>query len=539
MSRYCGFRKLFLLTLFALPIFINQQTFADGKVFPKRMQKVPPSIPSQRAILSYRDGIEKLVIESSIDGGGTEFGWVIPLPSQPTKFKQVSSGLIETMSLNIQPKIENGDSHAPFLGISFSITVLVILLCYMKLRNAPRNHYRIVLFLLIGSILFLILIPTLSSAGLGLNLSELEGVDVLETSIIGNYEVAVLKADDPNALASWLNTNDFVGLSEQDRNIVDSYINENWYFVVAKLKRDADGYSSPHPVSLTFPTEKAVYPMKLTSTVGSNVYLEIFVIADESADCKQLTREVVNEYSYQKVGKYWIRSDKQEIYGFNDENFKQHIGHSGAKDFMWDGCFVTKLTGILTSKQMKDDLYLNFSKAEPFRKHYYSFKGARIFTILICSNVCSLLILLLTSKIINNKNFTKYRTADSLKRVFSPALFISFLIGTFIFLCLPKINAKTSGDIWMIAYFFRTDKMFDSIDGLAEKTNYFDGMNKDAVSNMIDIFFDDYNDHYTNEKVEYGDSPWNYEIIEDYRGIVFRFYDRYGFAEDYVLTSKP
>ena len=43
--------------------FCGQDVCADGKHFPEKAYKQPPAIPSQRAILTYKDGIEKLTIE--------------------------------------------------------------------------------------------------------------------------------------------------------------------------------------------------------------------------------------------------------------------------------------------------------------------------------------------------------------------------------------------------------------------------------------------------------------------------------------------
>jgi hypothetical protein len=82
-----------------------QSAYADGKFFPEKAYKIGPDIPSQRAILVYKDDIEKLTIESSLDGKGQEFGWIIPLPSIPTEFRAVSPGLLQTFDSIVQRKI--------------------------------------------------------------------------------------------------------------------------------------------------------------------------------------------------------------------------------------------------------------------------------------------------------------------------------------------------------------------------------------------------------------------------------------------------
>ncbi|MCZ6785621.1 MAG: DUF2330 domain-containing protein [Planctomycetota bacterium] len=53
----------------------------DGKVFSKAVPVV--EIPDQRALIHWEDGRERLVIETSFRGEGTEFAWVVPLPALP------------------------------------------------------------------------------------------------------------------------------------------------------------------------------------------------------------------------------------------------------------------------------------------------------------------------------------------------------------------------------------------------------------------------------------------------------------------------
>ena len=40
-------------------------------------------IPEQQALIHYSGGVERLVIETSFPGEGTNFAWVVPLPSTP------------------------------------------------------------------------------------------------------------------------------------------------------------------------------------------------------------------------------------------------------------------------------------------------------------------------------------------------------------------------------------------------------------------------------------------------------------------------
>lgn len=120
-------RRIYLLLLLAFASFLYspQKLQADGKIFPDIAYKIPPKIPSQKAIIVYKDGIEKLIIESSLDGQGKEFAWIVPLPTKPINFETVSPGLIKTLSFAIQPKITHDIMR--YLDFCFFLTVLITL----------------------------------------------------------------------------------------------------------------------------------------------------------------------------------------------------------------------------------------------------------------------------------------------------------------------------------------------------------------------------------------------------------------------------
>ena len=70
-----------LIAVLALFMLAHPRCFADGKVFPVIDHRA--SIPDQQALIAWRDGIETLAIETRFVGTGTDFAWVVPLPSVP------------------------------------------------------------------------------------------------------------------------------------------------------------------------------------------------------------------------------------------------------------------------------------------------------------------------------------------------------------------------------------------------------------------------------------------------------------------------
>lgn len=103
-----------VLVLICCLVSLQKTAFADGCYIPEKAYAKLPDIPLQRVILSYRDGIETLIIESSLDSEDQSFGWIILLPEVPTILEEVSPGFLKTLSSCIQPEITHD-----FVGLGF------------------------------------------------------------------------------------------------------------------------------------------------------------------------------------------------------------------------------------------------------------------------------------------------------------------------------------------------------------------------------------------------------------------------------------
>ncbi|NLW83853.1 MAG: hypothetical protein GXY41_05545 [Phycisphaerae bacterium] len=61
--------------------------------------------------------------------------------------------------------------------------------------------------------------------------------------------------------------------------------------------------------------------------------------------------------------------------GYKSRTYQNKIGHPQTKEFLWDGCWITKLVGTLTSEQMQRDIVLEWKNEESYRKKYFSHSG--------------------------------------------------------------------------------------------------------------------------------------------------------------------
>lgn len=73
------------------------------------------TIPDQRALIHFTNGTERLVIETRFTGSGTNFAWIVPLPSQPV-IEEATTGLFPTLQYLFRPQIIHNVSRY-YVGI--------------------------------------------------------------------------------------------------------------------------------------------------------------------------------------------------------------------------------------------------------------------------------------------------------------------------------------------------------------------------------------------------------------------------------------
>ena len=520
-------------------LMILQEVRADGKYFPEQAYKKSPAIPSQRAIIVYKDGTEKLTIESSLEGEGKEFGWIIPLPGQPTKFEKATPGLIKTLSQCIQPKITHDLTllFKPYYLIAAIFTLWFLLAIVIK----PKRPLAVLFLVFIVMLLLIsVFMPSLGVATRGMEIKSIEvpGVRVRDVQEIGSYKLVVLDADSAGALDGWLTGNGFVGLSEKEKEIVSDYIKHNWCFVAAKLIREGEGYSRPHPLSMVFECKEPVYPMRMTAMANNPVYVELFVIAEKKATSSILPLEYSDEFRFVSEirDNYWT---EESLDGFMGSQFRQMIGHPDSLKDLWDSCVLSKLCGTLKPSQMGEDIILELRAGRPFRKHYYSWRGARETGLLVGLNTWWFSLMVLTfalRKKINAENGRKF----ALLRIVLPLALFCLLLGGVTYAVLPKIEVKIDEGKASILGRFWPGEIYHEAETIIKKYNGFQGMDREKIEKCVKEYFTKEIEHeeYPGLKCQKGDSPGEYEIKEDERGVVIRFYHRDGFPYDFVLKSS-
>jgi len=193
---------------------------ADGGIF-YPVNRYTSEI-AQKAFIYYQNQTENLVISTSYQGNAKDFAWVIPTPGKPEIFKS-DSKIFATLD-----DITKINGTGP--GVVYNQSMLL------------------------GS----------SSVPSAVNVIEQKTVDI--------YDTTILQATDGTVLVKWLNGHGYT-FPVNKSDMLQSYINNGWYFTVAKIqntlinntdvtKNLATGDITP--LRLSFTTNKIIYPMKLT-----------------------------------------------------------------------------------------------------------------------------------------------------------------------------------------------------------------------------------------------------------------------------------
>ena len=347
--------------------------FADG-FYITAARKVP-EIQAQRALLKWKDGTETLMIASALDSESQSLGWIIPLPSVPSEIAKADPGALQTLEFCVQPRITH-DLREEALRITVSVLIAILILFIWLSR--PHRFFSWLGFLFILWVLTGLMMPTMGLSGSSARKSTLR---VEKTAMVGSYEIAILSAKNIGDLNAWLAGNGFNSLPDAAGPAVANYIRDNWVFAAIKLTREQAGANTPHPITMTFQSREAVYPLQLTALPGSTPVFELFVLGDQRANTGLLKTEFCDSYEKGDPGNYkkhHVSSMGTKGYEFFwATNSDQAIGQSDICKLMWDGCVLTKLSGAISPAKMADDLKIRWSAYQPFQQHFYTIHGAK------------------------------------------------------------------------------------------------------------------------------------------------------------------
>jgi len=251
-SGFSWSRKVWLAGIAGAWLLLICNADADGCFVFHWNKQIDINEPTQKAIILHDKGQEDMVLQVKYEGPAEDFGWLIPVPGLP----EVRKGSMD---------------------------------CFYEVSRLTQQRFEVA--------------ATLSmSRGKG----EDAGVKVIEVKTVGAYEVTVLSATNAASLGEWLKAHHFVFPKER-QDILDGYVKKQWYFVAAKIDPSQNGFSmqrglpkkepdrtaiSPstrkklangelHPLVISFPSEKCVFPLAISAVNGKPSEVSLYVLSSE------------------------------------------------------------------------------------------------------------------------------------------------------------------------------------------------------------------------------------------------------------------
>jgi len=395
-------RSLALLVLVS-SLLLPQELWGDGVVIaPTAYAKV--QVPDQSALISYDGATERMLIETSFIGAGTNFAWIVPVPTMP-EVEVATAGVIPTLQITSRPVVYHNVPHiyggilalgalvylfatvrptkrrtagdfiacillALGLGISLSWFVGFFSLLSIVAVGEARQGHSLIIGLALVFLISLFMGGLLLSAGATASSTTTgETVRIHERKIIGNFETAILSSPDGSALMQWLDKNGF-RIPTNVTAAVSEYAREKWMFVAARVLRPEDTVvpTAPHPLVFTFKTDKPVYPLRLTGAGHDNCRVELYVFGPKRAAIPGFKVERCEQTSIKPGASSWAFP----------------VRHPQILKLAANAPVFTNLSAQLRAEDMRTDGWISWEPFAKKRPWVFSYQGALIMTANLC-----------------------------------------------------------------------------------------------------------------------------------------------------------
>jgi hypothetical protein len=266
---------------------------ADGTYFAQtKISEAHPTIPYQRAVLKFDGKEQTMLIESTLDGPVGTYGWVVPLPTKPTFLKPVNPTYISSSFDQVKPRIQS-DGDFPLIPLLLALCYSAIVLTSGFRHRDSTIGMRVLLFAaegLVPLVLAAFFWPVYAqSKGRALEVAadaatgkSAGGVIVDHYGTIGSYQVSVVSGESGKPILDWLKQRD-LSVGTDALPVIEQYVKEGWCFMAAEVRKKEHGAYPPHPIKAVFPSEKLIYPMRLTGVQSEPLRLELLIVADDEA----------------------------------------------------------------------------------------------------------------------------------------------------------------------------------------------------------------------------------------------------------------
>jgi len=303
--------------------------WADGKIW--SVSGELPAMPKQRAFLHWKSGVETLIVESDYVASSPDNTWLIPVPSKPEAIDALAPGALESLQAILPIPVSTAEpSLAP------ALLVLAASLYAATVRRRCERFGRWLAFTILPMALVTvfawIFYPVFAKSGKAGSAGSAS-----QATRIGSYNVAVVSGFE--GVASVPN------LPPALHATFEQYRKEGWSIVVANLRTEQKGLATPHPLRVRFRAATPIYPMRLTGVDAEPLHLDLFVLGKSAAAHRSLHRFAAREVT-------------RGLHRWSP------IGHPDLAPLMEFGDVLTRLSGVLSRREMAEDLNIRWTPGD-------------------------------------------------------------------------------------------------------------------------------------------------------------------------------
>lgn len=190
-------------------------------------QRVPINQTAEQ-IIFRQDGTQiTAIVLIQYQGTAEDFSWIVPVPGIPD-LSVVPGLLFQTLESATRPR--------------FTLEV--------NGQACPDDRF-------FG--------PLFSDAPATTN-AEDSGVTILQEQMVGPFDVQIVTSEDADALATWLNANNY-DLTERGSELIAPYVAEGMNFVALRLRQDR-GVGDIEPLQMVYQSERPMIPIRLTAVAA-------------------------------------------------------------------------------------------------------------------------------------------------------------------------------------------------------------------------------------------------------------------------------
>lgn len=211
-------------------------------------QAVPIDQAGEQIIFRQDGDMVTAVVLIQYVGDASDFSWVVPVPGIP----EFSTG-----------------SDLIFAPLEFATRPQFVLETTGEACPQPRNDLD---FIGLGGSA-----PTAADG----EIADI-GVEIVQELSVGPFDILVLSSDDAEALAKWLNDNEY-DLSDRGEELIAPYVEEGMNFVALRLQQDK-GVGDLQPLIMHYQSERPMIPIRLTAVAAKeNMGVIAWLLGDSRA----------------------------------------------------------------------------------------------------------------------------------------------------------------------------------------------------------------------------------------------------------------